>query len=106
MFQREIITLFHGILNCFLSKSSKSSVPGLGVEHLGVYIIPAKREAVNAILIHRAELIELISLHPIDQQGSPCCHNFLTLTPSYHSKVTSIGASTAKHIAKALFQYL
>ena len=28
----------------------------------------------------------------MNQQGSPCCHNFLTILQSYNNKVTSIGA--------------
>ena len=34
------------------------------------------------------------------QQWSPFCHKFLTVTPSYHSKVTPIGALHAKKIAE------
>jgi hypothetical protein len=46
--------------------------------------------------IHRAKLLQLFSPHPIDQQGSPCCPIFLTLTLSYHSMVTPIWALYAQ----------
>ena len=41
----------------------------------------------NAILNTGEKLLQKNSPHPKDQQGSPCCHNFLTVTTSYHSIV-------------------
>ena len=41
-------------------------------------------------------------LHPIDQQGSHCCHYFLTITESYHNKVTPIGLLHADQIAEVV----
>ena len=38
----------------------------------------------------------------MDQQGSPCCHNFLTITKSYHSTVTLICTFHAEKITVAL----
>jgi hypothetical protein len=59
-----------------------------------------KREAVNAILnTQRKTASTVISPHPIDQQVSPCFNNFLTVTKSYHSKVTAIGALHTEKIA-------
>ena len=42
--------------------------------------------------IHRAKFLQLFFQHPRKKQGSHCCNNFLTVTLSYHSKVTHIGA--------------
>ena len=38
----------------------------------------------------------------MNQQGFPCCHNFLTVIPNYHSKVTPISGFHAEKIAKAV----
>ena len=45
-------------------------------------------------------------LHPIDQHGSPCCHNFLTANQNYHRQVTPIGALDAEKVAEAVFLYV
>ena len=45
-------------------------------------------------------------LHPTDQQGLPCCHNFLTVIPSYHSKMTPIGALHAEKINETVLNYV
>ena len=42
----------------------------------------------------------------MDQQGSPCCHIFLTVTSSYHNKVTSISALQAEQIDEAVLIYV
>ena len=63
-----------------------------------------KREAANAI--HRAKVLQLFSLHPINQKGSSCCHNFLTVIQSYHSQVTHIGALHSEKIAESLLFYV
>ena len=63
--------------------------------------IIAQRRTLRMLLqIHRAKLLQLFSPHPMDQQGSPCCHNFMTVSQSYHSKVTPIGELNAKKIVK------
>ena len=49
---------------------------------------------------------EWYSLHPMDQQGSLCCNTFLTVTQSYHSKVTPIGTLPAEKIAEAVMLYV
>ena len=54
-------------------------------------------------LIHKAKLLQLVSLHPIDQQGSPCCFNFLSGSPSYYSNVTHIDLLYDENIAEAVF---
>ena len=41
----------------------------------------------------------------MDQQVYSCCHNFLTVTPSYNSKNTPIGRFHAVKIAKSVFLY-
>ena len=56
-----------------------------------------KREAVNAI----AKLLQPFPPHPMNQHKSPYCHNILTVSPSYHSKVTPIGKLLAEKIGKA-----
>ena len=47
-----------------------------------------------------------ISLHPMDQQGPPCYHTFLTVTSSYHSKVKFVGPLDAEKLAEAGFLYV
>ena len=42
----------------------------------------------------------------MDQQGSPCCHIFLTVIPSCHSKVIPIGTLHAEKIAEAVLLYV
>ena len=42
----------------------------------------------------------------MDRQVSPCCPNFLTVTQSYHSKVTYVGALHAEKIAEAVLLYV
>ena len=42
----------------------------------------------------------------MDQQGSPCCYNFMKVAQSYHIKVTPIGALHEKKIAEAVFSIL
>ena len=42
----------------------------------------------------------------MNPQGSPRCHNFLIVTPSYHKKMTPIGAMHAKKIAYAVLLYV
>ena len=34
----------------------------------------------------------------MDQQESPCCHSFLRVIPTYHSKVTPISALLAEKL--------
>ena len=57
-------------------------------------------------IIHRAKLLLPISPHPMDQQGSPCCLNFLAVTSSYHSKVYLVGALDAEKLAAAVLLYV
>ena len=57
-------------------------------------------------IIHRTQPIPPISPHPIDQQGSPCCPNFLTVTSSYHSKVNLVGELDAEKLAAAVLLYV
>ena len=47
-----------------------------------------------------------ISLHPIDQQSSPCYHYFLTVTLSYQSKVKLAGSVEAENEAEAGFLFV
>ena len=42
----------------------------------------------------------------MDKQGSACCHNFLTVTPSYHSKVNPVGPLDAEKLAEAVLLYV
>ena len=42
----------------------------------------------------------------MNQQESTCCHNFLTVTLSYHSKVTPIGELHVVKIAEAVLLYV
>ena len=53
--------------------------------------------------ILRAKLLQLFSPHPMNHQGSPYCHSFLTGTLNYHSKVIPISALHTEQIAKAFF---
>ena len=39
----------------------------------------------------------------MDQQGSPCCYNFMKVAQSYHIKVTPIGALHDEKIDEAVF---
>ena len=47
-------------------------------------------------------LFQLFSQHPMHEQGSPCCNNFLYVTQNYHSNVTPIGAMHAKNITEII----
>ena len=42
----------------------------------------------------------------MDSQGSPCCHVFLAVTPSYHSKVTPFGVSHKEKLAAAILLHV
>ena len=53
--------------------------------------------------IYREKLLALVSKHPIEQRGSPCCYNFLTVTQSYHSKVNPVGSLNAVKLVEAVF---
>ena len=48
--------------------------------------------------MQRATLLHQFSLTPIKQQMSFCCHIFLTVFPSYHSKVTPIDVLHAEKL--------
>ena len=56
--------------------------------------------------IYRAKLLLPISPHPTDQQGSPCCPNFLAVPSSYHSKVNLVGALDAEKLSAAVLLYV
>ena len=56
--------------------------------------------------IRKAKLLQILSPYPMNQQESPYCHKFLTVTSSYHSKVTPIGAIYAEKIDEALLLYV
>ena len=57
-------------------------------------------------IIHRAKLLLPISPHPMDQQGSPCYPNFLSVTSRYHSKVNLVGALDAEKLTAAFLLYV
>ena len=42
----------------------------------------------------------------MDEKGSLCCLNFLTVALSYHSKVNLVGSLDAEKLAEAGFLYL
>ena len=65
-----------------------------------------KGDVGNAIEIHRAKLLQQFSPHPMDQQVYSCCHNFLTVTQSYSSKITPISKFHAVKLVKAVFLYV
>ena len=50
--------------------------------------------------------MQAFSLHPMNQQMSPCYPSFLTVTESYDSKVTPIGALYAEKISEAVLLYV
>ena len=54
----------------------------------------------------KSKLLHLFSPHPTNQQGSPCCHNFLTVISSYHSNVTSIGPLHSKKLCETVLLYV
>ena len=58
------------------------------------------------MLIHRAKLLQLFSLHPNDQQVYACCHNFMTVTQSYHSKNIPAGRLHDVKIGKSVLLYV
>ena len=60
-----------------------------------------KRDAENAILNTSANFSK--SNEPT---GSSCCHNFLTVTPSYHRKVNLVSPLDAQTIAEAVLLYV
>ena len=64
------------------------------------------RGAGNAILNTRGKLLQLISLHPMDQQGSSCCGSLDGWLESYDSKVTSVGLMDAEKLAKEVLLYV
>ena len=51
-------------------------------------------------------MIEPFSLHPTKQQASLCYHSFLTVTQSYHSKVTPICALRTDKEAESVLLYV
>ena len=57
-------------------------------------------------IIHRAKLLQLFSLHPMDQQVYSCCCSFLTITQSYHSKNTHVGTLHVEEIAEPVLLYV
>ena len=58
------------------------------------------------IKIQRAKLLQLFSPLTMDQQRSPCCHNFLAVAQSYRGKVIPIGAMYAEKIAEVVLLYV
>ena len=42
----------------------------------------------------------------MNQQGSPCCYNFLTVTPNYNSMVTPIGVLHGEKTPNAILPYV
>ena len=40
------------------------------------------------------------------QQGPTCCHNFVTGTPSYHSKVNPVGKLDSEKLADIVLLYI
>ena len=56
--------------------------------------------------IHRKKLLQLFSPHPMDQQVSPCYYSCLTVSRSYHSKMTPISALHAEKIDDAVLLYV
>ena len=58
------------------------------------------------LYLRRRKLLQLFSLHTINQQVSPCYHRILTVTQSYQSNVTPIGELHTKKIAKAILLYV
>ena len=42
----------------------------------------------------------------MDQQGSPCCHNVLTISPSNHSKMNPVGHLGAEKLAEAVWLFV
>ena len=55
---------------------------------------------------HRAKLLQLFSLHPMDQQVYSYCCSFLTITQSYYSKNTPVGTLYGEEIAEAVWFYV
>ena len=47
-------------------------------------------------LIHKVKLLQLFYPHPMNQHVSPSYQSFLTVTQSYHGKVTHIDALHAE----------
>ena len=58
------------------------------------------------LILHRAKLLQQLSLLPSHQQGYSCCCSFLTITLSYNSKNTPIATLYAKKIAKTVLLYV
>ena len=42
----------------------------------------------------------------MDKKGSPCCHNFMKVTPSCDSKVIPIGEFNTEKISEAVLLYI
>ena len=57
-------------------------------------------------IIHRENLLQLFSLHPMDQQVFSYCCSFLTITQSYHRKNTTVGTLHTEEIAEAVLLYI
>ena len=55
--------------------------------------------------IQRGKLLQQISLHPVNQQGSPSSHNLLTGTSSYLSMETPIDELHSEKVAQAEFLF-
>ena len=51
-------------------------------------------------------MLPLISPHPIDQQGSPCCGSLKWLSGRYDSKVNLVDPLDAEKLAEAGFLYV
>ena len=61
-------------------------------------MLTPKREAVNVILnpVNKTASANVYASN--EPMGSLQCHNFMTVTPSYHSKVTPIGEVHAEKL--------
>ena len=56
----------------------------------------------NDILYRYRKTDSTLFSAPMDQSGSSCCHNFVTVVLRYHSKVNPIGALHAWEIYEAV----
>ena len=83
-------------------EQNKKKQEGEEEEEAEEHVHDKKWDARNPIL----NLFLLISPNPMDQQGSPCCCNFLTVTSSCHSKVNLFGPQEAAKLAEEGFLFL
>ena len=88
------------------NRESENNWPGLWPPCSLRRLTSVPPETMRLSTLYRAKMIWIFFPHSNDKQKSPCCHNFLTGTQTYHSKVTPIDMLHAEKIAEAVLLYV